>query len=106
MPLASELVPAEAIQQRILIVRGRRVLLDADLARFYEVATFNLNKAVTRNPDRFPSDFAFRLTLEESRALKFQSGISKPGRGGARKPAFVFTEQGVAMLASVLLLRP
>ena len=102
MPSSSERIPTEAIQQRILIVRGKRVLLDADLARFYGVTTFNLNKAVARNPDRFPDDFAFRLTREESAALKFQSGISKPGRGGSRKPATVFTEQGVAMLASVL----
>ena len=98
----AELVPAELIQQRILIVRGKRVLLDADLARFYGVTTFNLNKAVARNPARFPEDFAFRLTASETAALKFQSGISKPGRGGSRKPANVFTEQGVAMLASVL----
>ncbi len=98
----NDLIPAETIQQRILIVRGKRVLVDADLARFYGVTTFNLNKAVARNPDRFPDDFAFRLTSEESRALIFQSGISKPGRGGTRKPATVFTEQGVAMLASVL----
>lgn len=100
--MSDPLLPAETIQQRILFIRGKRVLLDSDLARFYGVTTFNLNKAVTRNPDRFPEDFAFRLTLEESRALKFQIGISKPGRGGVRKPARVFTEQGVAMLASVL----
>lgn len=98
----SDQLPAETIQQRILFIRGKRVLLDADLAGFYGVTTFNLNKAVSRNPDRFPEDFSFRLTLEESRALKFQTGISKPGRGGVRKPARVFTEQGVAMLASVL----
>lgn len=98
----TEVLPADTIQQRILFVRGKRVLLDSDLARFYGVTTFNLNKAVTRNAERFPDDFAFRLTLEESRALKFQTGISKPGRGGVRKPARVFTEQGVAMLASVL----
>lgn len=97
-----DLLPVETIQQRILIVRGKRVLLDADLARFYGVTTFNLNKAVARNPDRFPDDFAFRLNPEESRTLIFQSGISKPGRGGTRKPATVFTEQGLAMLASVL----
>ena len=81
----SALIPAPEIQQRIHFVRGKRVLLDADLARFYGVTTFNLNKAVARNPDRFPDDFAFRLTLEESRALIFQSGISRPGRGGTRK---------------------
>jgi hypothetical protein len=65
---------------------------------------FNLNKAVTRNRSRFPVDFAFVLTIAETRALIFQSGISNSvkGRGGVRKPARVFTEQGVAMLASVL----
>jgi hypothetical protein len=115
----NELIASETIQQRILFVRGKRVLLDADLARFYGVTTSNLNKAVARNPDRFPEDFAFKLTLEETRALIFQTGISrpdeprekalmfqpgtsKPGRGGVRKPATVFSEQGVAMLASVL----
>ena len=90
-------------------------MLDADLARYYGVGTRNLNKAVGRNAARFPEDFAFTLTLEETRALMFQAGtskadgglifqtgISKPGRGGTRKPARVFTEQGVAMLASVL----
>ena len=78
-------------------------MLDADLARFYGVATFNLNKAVSRNIERFPEDFAFTLTLEETQNLIFQSGISKQrGRGGVRKPGRVFTEQGVAMLASVL----
>lgn len=95
-------LPVEAIQQRILILRGKRVLLDADLARFYGVTTFNLNKAVTRHADRFPPDFAFKLTLAETQALMVQVGTSKPGRGGTRKPATVFTEQGVAMLASVL----
>jgi hypothetical protein len=112
-------IPVPEIQQRILYVRGKRVLLDADLARFYGVTTFNLNKAVARNQERFPKDFAFKLTLEETRALIFQTGISrpdepkakvfmfqpgtsKPGHGGIRKPATVFTEQGVAMLASVL----
>jgi hypothetical protein len=103
MPSAAfALVPAPEIQQRIHVVRGRRVMLDADLARFYGVTTFNLNKAVARNRDRFPGDFAFKLTLEETKALIFQSGISSSGHGGARKPATVFTEQGVAMLAGVL----
>lgn len=98
----SNLVPTNRIQRLILIVRGRRVMLDADLARFYGVGTRDLNKAVNRNADRFPDDFAFTLTLEETQALMFQSGTSKVGRGGVRKPARVFTEQGVAMLASVL----
>ena len=98
----STAIPAEAIHQRILFCRGQRVLLDADLARFYGVGTRDLNKAIARNPDRFPEDFAFKLTMQETRALMFQPGTSKPGRGGTRKPATVFTEQGVAMLASVL----
>lgn len=101
-PSALDLIPAETIRQRILIVRGKRVLLDADLARFYGVGTRELNRAVLRNVERFPDDFAFKLTLAETRALMFQLGTSKPGRGGSRKPATVFTEQGVAMLASVL----
>jgi hypothetical protein len=97
------LVPVPEIQQRIHWVHQRRVMLDSDLARFYGVATRELNKAVTRNRNRFPADFAFYLTLEETRALMFQSGTSKrPSRGGVRKPARVFTEQGVAMLAGVL----
>lgn len=100
--MKTELLPVAHIQARIHIVRGKRVMLDADLARYYGVTTFNLNKAVGRNLARFPEDFAFHLTMEETRALMFQSGISKPGRGGTRKPARVFTEQGVAMLASVL----
>lgn len=78
------------------------MLLDSDLAEFYGVSTSNLNKAMARNRARFPADFAFRLTMDETKALIFQSGISKPVRGGVRKPATVFTEQGVAMLASVL----
>ncbi|MEO6995594.1 MAG: ORF6N domain-containing protein, partial [Lacunisphaera sp.] len=103
------------IQQRILVIRGKRVLLDADLARFYGVATFNLNKAVSRNPSRFPEDFAFQLSREEHRNLIFQSGISsaqsteettdkeiQAKHGGSRKLPRVFTEQGIAMLASVL----
>ena len=90
------------IQQRIHWVRGKRVMLDADLARFYGVGTRDLNKAVSRNLDRFPEDFAFMLTLEETQALMFQLGTSNSGRGGVRKPARVFTEQGVAMLAGVL----
>jgi len=109
------LIPAEQIQRRILVVREMRVMLDADLARFYGVTTANLNKAVARNLDRFPDDFAFHLTPTEAENLIFQSGISSDqpagsrqvgqtskGHGGRRKPPRVFTEQGVAMLASVL----
>jgi hypothetical protein len=77
-------------------------MLDSDLARFYGVTTFNLNKAVSRNLDRFPDDFSFILTREEVKNLIFQSGISSSGYGGRRTLPRVFTEQGVAMLASVL----
>ncbi len=77
MPTTS-LIPVPEIQQRIHVVRGKRVMLDSDLARFYGVTTFNLNKAVSRNLDRFPDDFSFILTREEVKNLIFQSGISNP----------------------------
>jgi hypothetical protein len=86
----SGLIPVPEIQQRIHVARGRRVMLDADLARFYGVGTRDLNKAVGRNLDRFPVEVAFTLTLAETRALMFQVGTSKPSRGGVRKPARVF----------------
>ena len=96
----SELIPSEKIKERILIVRGQKVMLDKDLAELYGVGTRDLNKAVTRNLERFPADFMFQMTKEEFDRLMFHSGTSK--RGGTRKPARVFTEQGVAMLSSVL----
>ena len=95
-------VPAEVVERRIHLVRGRKVMLDSDLAALYEVETFNLNKAVKRNLNRFPEDFMFRLTREEHASLIFQSGISKAGQGGRRYAPYAFTEHGVAMLASVL----
>ena len=91
------LIPVPEIQQRIHVVRGKRVMLDADLARFYGVITKSLNKAVSRNPDRFPDDFSFVLTIEEVANLKFQSGTSNGQHGGRRTTPRVFTEQGVAM---------
>ena len=90
------------IAQRILVVRGLKVMLDSDLADLYQVQTKNLNKAVQRNMGRFPDDFMFRLTDEEFRSLRFQTGTSNSGRGGRRFLPFVFTEQGVAMLSTVL----
>ena len=97
------LIPRERIEQTILVIRGHRVMMDADLAKLYGVTTFNLNKAVKRNSDRFPEDFMFRLSAQETAALTFQIGISKSrGRGGRRNAPYVFTEQGVAMLSSVL----
>ena len=72
----------ERIAERIFFIRGQKVLLDADLAKLYGVTTFNFNKAVRRNIDRFPEDFMFRLTAEEVSALRFQFGMSKSeGRG-------------------------
>jgi len=94
-------IPAERIERAILLIRGQKVMLDADLAARYGVTTGNLNKAVSRNRERFPSDFMFQLTDEEAESLRFQFGISKT-RGGRRYSAHVFTEQGVAMLSSVL----
>ncbi len=95
------LVPLERIQRAILLLRGEKVMLDSDLAALYGVTTGNLNKAVRRNLDRFPSDFMFQLTPEETENLLFQSGRSKR-RGGRRHCPYAFTEQGVAMLSSVL----
>jgi hypothetical protein len=97
------LVRVDRIERSILLIRGHKVMLDADLAKLYGVTTFNLNKAVKRNIGRFPKDFMFRLTADEAGALRFQIGMSKPkGRGGRRYLPYVFTEQGVAMLSSVL----
>ena len=102
MPSQNAIVPPALISQKIFFVRGARVMLDADLARLYGVATKNLNKAVKRNTSRFPSDFMFQLSPKELHSLGFQSGTSKPGRGGRRYVPYAFTEQGVAMLSSVL----
>ena len=98
----NDLVPIPEIQQRIHIVRGKRVMTDADLARFYGVSTGELNQAVSRNLNRFPEDFCFQLSLVETRNLISQFVISSSQHGGTRKLMRVFTEQGVAMLASVL----
>jgi hypothetical protein len=94
---------AENISRRILTVRGHRVMLDADLAELYGVPTSRMNETVKRNSIHFPVDFMFRLSAEEFTSLISQIAISKPGRrGGRRKLPYVFTEQGVAMLSSVL----
>ena len=82
--------------------RGQKVMLDFHLAALYGVETKNLNKAVRRNQDRFPADFVFHLTAGELANLKFQFGTSSSTHGGRRKPVSAFTEQGVAMLSSVL----
>jgi len=95
-----ELIPQEVIENKILMIRRHRVMLDRDLAMLYGVETFNLNKAVKRNADRFPEDFMFQLNREEFKNLIFHFGISS--WGGIRKMPYAFTEQGVAMLSSVL----
>jgi len=98
----SDAVPVERIEGAILLIRGQKVLLDADLAALYSVETKILVKAVKRNADRFPGDFMFQLSPEEVARLRFQIGTSKPGRGGRRYAPYAFTEQGVAMLSGVL----
>jgi len=96
-------IPMETVKGKIYLVRGQKVLLDRDLAELYGVETSNLNKAVKRNIGRFPADFMFQLGAEEADSLRFQIGMSKAsGRGGRRYFPYVFTEQGVAMLSSVL----
>ena len=108
------LIP-EKIAPLVHLLRHEKVILDSDLAELYGVTTGRLNEAVQRNLDRFPADFMFQLTEEEQESLlsqnviaknaesglKFQSGISS-GRGGRRTLPYAFTEQGVAMLSSVL----
>lgn len=94
------LVSVERIEQMILLIRGQKVILDKDLAALYEVSTSNLNKSVSRNIERFPQDFMFQLSAMEFNDLKFHFGISS--WGGTRKLPRAFTEQGVAMLSSVL----
>ena len=89
------------IEDMIYEIRGKQVMLDSDLAKLYKILTGNLNKAVKRNIERFPKDFMFQLTEDEYTSLMFQIGISNK-RGGTRKLPYVFTEQGVAMLSSVL----
>lgn len=95
------LTPHERIEKIILTVRGQRVMMDADLATLYGVTTKALNQAVKRNLARFPRDFMFQLTDEEAAALRSQIVTSKR-RGGRQYRPYVFTEQGVAMLSSVL----
>jgi phage regulator Rha-like protein len=101
------LIPHERIENRIFLIRGKKVMFDDDLAELYGVETKILNKAVKRNRERFPDeDFVFQLNkkeFENFESLRFQIGTSnREGRGGRRYLPFVFTEQGVAMLSSVL----
>ncbi|MBM3248698.1 MAG: ORF6N domain-containing protein [Candidatus Omnitrophica bacterium] len=107
--IAVKVTPVGIIEDMIYIIRGQKVMLDRDLAELYGVTTGNLNKAVNRNLDRFPEDFVFRLTKKEFKNLRFHFGISNlrshfvtSSWGGRRYTPFAFTEQGVAMLSSVL----
>lgn len=97
-----ENVTPEKIQTLIYEIRGFQVMLDSDLAKLYQIETKNLNKAAQRNVERFPEDFRFQLTDEETKFLRFQTGTSNPSAGGRRYNPWVYTEQGVSMLATVL----
>lgn len=99
---------ASTLERRILFLRGHKVILDTDLAQLYNVEVKALNKAVKRNLDRFPGDFMFQLASGDMQGLRFQIGTSKEeeqsptGRGGRRYLPYAFTQEGVAMLSSVL----
>jgi len=95
-------IPVERIARAILLIRGQKVMLDADLAKLYATSTKRLNEQVRRNRDRFPADFMFQLVKEEWDFLRSQSATSKPGRGGRRVPPYAFTEHGAIMAANVL----
>jgi hypothetical protein len=99
---ANNLPSLELIEQRIFLIRGQKVMLDSDLAALYGVPTFRLNEQVKRNRKRFPDDFMLQLTGDEAEVLTSQIAMSNKGRGGRRYLPYVFTEQGVAMLSSVL----
>ena len=97
------LVPTEAIERAIVLIGGQRVILDTDLASMYRVDVKVLNQAVKRNVERFPGDFMIRLTASQAESLRSQTVTLMSGRGRHRKyPPRAFTEQGVAMLSSVL----
>jgi hypothetical protein len=101
-PKDRSLIPVERIDRLILMIRGHKVMLDSDLAELYGVTTKRLNEQVRRNLSRFPEDFMFQLTESETHLLRSQFATSKEGRGGRRYLPYAFTEQGVAMLSSVL----
>ena len=94
-------LPNERITAKIFLIRGIKVMLDSDLAGFYGVLTKELNKSVARNKERFPDDFMFQLTIEETRQLNTEIKGART-YGGRRTLPYAFTEQGVAMLAAVL----
>jgi len=96
------MIPDELVMNKIYVIRGQKVMLDNDLADLYDIETKRLKESVRRNIDRFPEDFMFELTPAEFESLRSQIATSKIGRGGARYLPMAFTEQGVAMLSSVL----
>jgi hypothetical protein len=113
LTMSSLAASVELIERKIYLIRGQKVMIDFDLAELYGVPTRQMNQQVTRNKKRFPEDFMFRLTKEEADFLRSHFAISKDrlrsqfvisntGRGGRRYLPYAFTEQGVAMLSSVL----
>ena len=98
----ADIVPLERIASKIYLIRGMKVMLDRDLAELYKVETSQLKRAVRRNIDRFPSDFMFELTPADLENWRCQFGTSKSDKMGLRYKPMAFTEQGVAMLSSVL----
>jgi hypothetical protein len=96
------IIPTKEIESLILLIRGRKVMLDSDLAELYGVSTKRLNEQVKRNKERFRADIMFRLTAEEDKSLRSQNATSKGRRGGRRNRPFAFTEHGAIMAASVL----
>jgi hypothetical protein len=100
MPEATSIIPVEIIENRIYLIRGHKVMLDSDLAELYRVPTKALLQAVKRNRDRFPDDFVLQLNLVEAQTLRSQTVTAS--KRNIRYLPFAFTEQGVAMLSSVL----
>ena len=98
----SPAVSVQLIERRVYLIRGHKVMIDTDLAELYGVPTHRLNERVKRNRKRFPEDFMFQLTKEEAENLRSQFAISRSVHGGRRFLPYAFTEQGVAMLSSVL----
>jgi len=91
----------QLIERRIYLIRGQKVMIDEDLAELYGVPTHRVNERVKRNRKRFPEDFMFQLTKDETENLRSQFAISRSGHGGRRSLPYVFTEQGVAMLSTI-----
>ena len=96
------LIPQEAVADKILLIRGKKVMLDKDLAELYGVKTKTFNQAVKRNIERFPADFMFRLTKDELENWRSQIVTSNADKMGLRRPPYAFTDYGILMLSSVL----